>query len=132
LSNNRSQANKEETKNDTPTDAPQTTTTTNNKKKEHKRSFSLGSRDHKNHLNHKKGSTGGIDNANKLVEDPVKLLGSNYCPRLEDLTILEPLVCKKISHERLTALVFREDCFVAACQEGYVSTWARPGHGVCL
>lgn len=40
---------------------------------------------------------------------------------------MEPLVCKKIAHERLTALVFREDCFVAACQDGYVYTWARPG-----
>lgn len=97
------------------------------KKKEHKRSFSLGSRStDKNHTNKKESLS------SKLVDDPVKLLGSPCCPRLEDVPILEPLVCKKISHERLTALVFREDCFVAACQEGYVSTWARPGHGVSI
>ena len=34
---------------------------------------------------------------------------------------------KKIAHERLTSLVFREDCLVTACQDGYVCTWARPG-----
>jgi hypothetical protein len=102
---------------------------TNNKKKEHKRSFSLGSRSADKNSNKKDKDHKERD---KYVDDPVKLLGSPCCPRLEDVPILEPLVCKKISHERLTALVFREDCFVAACQEGYVSTWARPGHGVSL
>ena len=28
---------------------------------------------------------------------------------------------------RLTSLVFREECIVTACQDGYVCTWARPG-----
>ena len=28
---------------------------------------------------------------------------------------------------RLTCLVFREECIVTACQDGYVCTWARPG-----
>ena len=37
---------------------------------------------------------------------------------------------KKIAHERLTSLVFREECIVTACQDGYVCTWARPGRGV--
>merc|ERR1719431_2305231 len=43
--------------------------------------------------------------------------------------MLEPVVTKKIAHERLTALVFREECIVTACQDGYVCTWARPGRG---
>ena len=30
---------------------------------------------------------------------------------------------------RLTSLVFREECIVTACQDGYVCTWARPGRG---
>ena len=58
---------------------------------------------------------------------------------------------KKIAHERLSALVFKEECIVTACQvppllrsqlqtqlvkfynhlgvfqDGYVCTWARPG-----
>ena len=66
------------------------------------------------------------------------------------------VVTKKIAHERLTALVFRDECIVTACQvclllfntkdnlkeqsylisvdifnlkDGYVCTWARPGRG---
>lgn len=90
--------------------------------KEHKRNFSLGSR------NSEKNSS--KSNANRNTDDPVKLLGTGQCPRLEEAPMLEPLICKKISFERLTALVFREDCFVTACHEGLITTWARPGHGV--
>lgn len=91
-------------------------------KKDHKRNFSLGSRSSDKNSVNKLG--------HKLSDDPVKLLGQPCCPRLSDTPMLEPLICKKISHERLTSLVFRSDCFVTACQEGFVSTWARPGHGV--
>ncbi|XP_055543727.1 WD repeat-containing protein 20 homolog [Wyeomyia smithii] len=59
--------------------------------------------------------------------DPMKLIGTPACPRYDDCPVLEPLVCKKIAHERLTALIFREDCFLTACQDGFVYTWARPG-----
>lgn len=91
-------------------------------KKDHKRNFSLGSR------SADKNSVNKV--THKLSDDPVKLLGQPCCPRLSDTPMLEPLICKKISHERLTSLVFRSDCLVTACQEGFVSTWARPGHGV--
>lgn len=56
-----------------------------------------------------------------------KVLGSTLCPFLHEIPVIEPLVNKKIAHERLTVLVFREDCVVTACQEGFISTWARPG-----
>merc|ERR1712203_649397 len=56
-------------------------------------------------------------------------LGWAGCPRLSDTPLLEPVVTKKIAHERLTALVFRDECIVTACQDGYVCTWARPGRG---
>ena len=46
--------------------------------------------------------------------------------KMYEVNLIEPLVAKKISQERLTALVFREDCIVTACQEGFVQTWARP------
>lgn len=46
---------------------------------------------------------------------------------MEEITVIEPLICKKIAHERLTGLIFREDCVVTACQEGFILTWARPG-----
>ena len=51
----------------------------------------------------------------------------DIAPKMEDVNLVEPLVAKVISHERLTALVFRRDCIVTACQEGFVQTWARPG-----
>ncbi|KAF7266729.1 hypothetical protein GWI33_019969 [Rhynchophorus ferrugineus] len=62
----------------------------------------------------------------KRRSDPLQLVGTPACPRLDECPILEPLVCKKIAHERLTCLIFRPDCFITACQDGYVYTWARP------
>jgi len=56
----------------------------------------------------------------------VPALGSPGCPCLNEVPLLEPLVCKQVAHERLTAILFRDDCLVIACQEGFVSTWARP------
>lgn len=99
-----------------------TSKTTDKEPKEHKRNFSLGSR------NSEKNSS--KSNSSRNTDDPVKLLGTGQCPRLEEAPTLEPLICKKVSFERLTALVFREDCFVTACHEGFITTWARPGHGV--
>lgn len=103
---------------------PQTPTVTT--EKEHKRNFSLGSRNSdKNSViksNHTKSAGPTL-----MQDDLLKLIGSPSCPRLEEVPSLEPLVCKKIAHERLTALVFREECIVTACQEGFVCTWARPG-----
>ncbi|NXR40148.1 DMWD protein, partial [Zosterops hypoxanthus] len=59
--------------------------------------------------------------------DMAKVLGTALCPRLHEVPLLEPLVCKKIAQERLTVLLFLEDCIVTACQEGLICTWARPG-----
>ncbi|XP_074647500.1 WD repeat-containing protein 20-like [Tubulanus polymorphus] len=89
-------------------------------KKEHKRNFSLASK------NNDKSSL-LRNNHVKPLDDTLKILGTAACPRLDEVPLLEPLVCKKIAHERLTALVFREECLVTACQEGFVCTWARPG-----
>ena len=68
------------------------------------------------------GGANGYANGDEITE-----LGCPQCPRINETPLIEPLVCKKIAHERLTALVFREDCLVTACQDGYVCTWARPG-----
>lgn len=62
----------------------------------------------------------------KWRNDPLQLVGTAACPRMEDCPLLEPLIHKKIAHERLTTLIFRKDCFLTACQDGYVYTWARP------
>lgn len=79
------------------------------------------------------GSAASLKNAKNVVAsyDPMKLIGTNACPRFDECPLLEPLVCKKIAHERLTALIFREDCFLTACQDGFIYTWARPGFSVC-
>ena len=73
------------------------------------------------------GGANGYANGEEVAE-----LGCPQCPRINETPLIEPLVCKKIAHERLTALVFREDCLVTACQDGYVCTWARPGKVVNL
>lgn len=62
----------------------------------------------------------------KRRPDPLQLVGTPGCPRLDECPLLEPLVCKKIAQERLTVLVFRPDSIITACQDGYVYTWARP------
>ena len=50
----------------------------------------------------------------------------NLCPKIDEIPIIEPLVCKRIANERLTSILFKEECFIVATQEGYVYTWVRP------
>ncbi|XP_005863490.1 PREDICTED: dystrophia myotonica WD repeat-containing protein, partial [Myotis brandtii] len=94
--------------------------------KEHKRYHSLG--------NISRGGGGGGSSGDKPSGpvphsrlDPAKVLGTALCPRIHEVPLLEPLVCKKIAQERLTVLLFLEDCIITACQEGLICTWARPG-----
>uniref|UniRef100_A0A3P9A655 WD repeat-containing protein 20 n=1 Tax=Esox lucius TaxID=8010 RepID=A0A3P9A655_ESOLU len=87
--------------------------------KDHKRNHSVG------HTSSK--SSDKLNMLTKTKMDPAKTLGTLLCPRMEDIPLLEPLICKKIAHERLTVLIFLEDCIVTACQEGFICTWARPG-----
>ena len=54
----------------------------------------------------------------------------DIAPKMSEVNHMEPLVAEKISQERLSALVFREDCFLTACQEGLIQTWTRPGTSV--
>lgn len=65
-------------------------------------------------------------NSNRITDEPKKLLGSPMCPRMNEVPILQPSVCKKISYDRLTTLIFMKGGFITACQEGYVYSWARP------
>ncbi|KAK8406675.1 hypothetical protein O3P69_007327 [Scylla paramamosain] len=97
--------------------------------KDHKRSLSLAS---KNSTQNCKGYV----NKNQIVgssvpsEDSQKPMGTPLCPRLDECPMLEPMVCKKIGHERLSGLVFREDCVITSCQDGCILTWCRPGKQV--
>jgi hypothetical protein len=65
--------------------------------------------------------TSGSDNSYANVTSSF-----NLCPKLDEVPVVEPLICKRISNERLTSLVFRKDCFIVATQDGFVNTWARP------
>ncbi|KAJ8009430.1 hypothetical protein DPEC_G00088790 [Dallia pectoralis] len=91
--------------------------------KDHKRNHSMG------HISSKSSDRlNQLSSAARTAKaDAAKTLGTLLCPRMEEIPLLEPLVCKKIAHERLTVLIFLEDCLVTACQEGFICTWARPG-----
>ncbi|XP_029903035.1 WD repeat-containing protein 20 [Myripristis murdjan] len=90
--------------------------------KDHKRNHSMG------HISSKSSDKlNQLSSSRTAKADAAKTLGTTLCPRMEDVPLLEPLVCKKIAHERLTVLIFLEDCLVTACQEGFICTWARPG-----
>ncbi|MFH4977367.1 hypothetical protein AB6A40_004076 [Gnathostoma spinigerum] len=98
-------------------------------KKLHKRGFSFGAK-----LAGSANERWGRNNSSALSNEKEKrettvarLLGTPVCPRMDEVPVIEPLICKKISRERLTGLEFREDCVVTACQEGFILTWARPG-----
>ncbi len=96
-----------------------------NQEKEHKRNHSLS------YISNKSSDKlNQIIGARAAKTDGAKTLGTTSCPRMEEIPLLEPLVCKKVAHERLTVLIFLEDCLVTACQEGFVCTWARPGKAV--
>uniref|UniRef100_H3CMF1 DM1 locus, WD repeat containing n=1 Tax=Tetraodon nigroviridis TaxID=99883 RepID=H3CMF1_TETNG len=92
--------------------------------KEHKRYHSLGN------ISKSNDKINVAPRSNRL--DAAKVLGTTLCPRMHEVPLLEPLVCKKIAHERLTVLVFMDDCIITACQEGLICTWARPGKVVRL
>lgn len=97
--------------------------------KDHKRSLSLAS---KNSMQNCKGYVNKNQTVGSSVssEDSQKPMGTAICPRLDECPMLEPMICKKIGHERLSGLVFREDCVITSCQDGCVLTWCRPGKQV--
>nr|XP_027203124.1 WD repeat-containing protein 20-like [Dermatophagoides pteronyssinus] len=77
---------------------------------------------HHNHHYHHNNDTNNIDSNC----DPSRLLGTIICPRLKEVPMLEPHVCKKISNERLTSLVFRKDSIVIANHDGKILIFSRP------
>lgn len=97
--------------------------------KDHKRSLSLAS---KNSTQNCKGSVNKNQVGGSTVppDESHKPMGTSFCPRLDECPVLEPMICKKIGHERLSGLVFREDCVITSCQDGCVLTWCRPGKQV--
>ncbi|KAL7646443.1 UNVERIFIED_CONTAM: hypothetical protein RMT77_003356 [Armadillidium vulgare] len=94
--------------------------------KDHKRSLSLVSKN--TSANSKNATTkGNYVSGTGFGPNSSKLVGTHVCPRLDECPMLEPMVCKKIGHERLCGLIFREDSIITSCQDGCILTWCRPG-----
>ena len=53
----------------------------------------------------------------------------DIAPSMQDINLIEPLVCKKIWSERLTDITFRDDSMLVATQDGFVQVWGRPEFG---
>ena len=51
----------------------------------------------------------------------------DIAPKMDEVNTIEPLVVEQMDKERLSDLVFREDCIILASFDGRVSMWARPG-----
>ena len=52
--------------------------------------------------------------------------GTNLCPRLDDIQVIEPILTEFISHERLNGIFFSENCFLTSAQDGIISIWEKP------
>uniref|UniRef100_A0A1I8C0D9 WD_REPEATS_REGION domain-containing protein n=1 Tax=Meloidogyne hapla TaxID=6305 RepID=A0A1I8C0D9_MELHA len=101
----------------------------------HKRGLSIGSRltgnNEKNNRQNGISSSGAhsVDGTLKRGDCPsfaAKLFGTPQCPRIEEIPIIEPILCKKVANGRLGSIHFRENCIVTACQEDYICIWIRP------
>ncbi|TNN10630.1 WD repeat-containing protein isoform 1 [Schistosoma japonicum] len=54
------------------------------------------------------------------------IFGSPLCPRINDVPMLEPLVCTRILKDRVTDFVFRRDTIHIVDQQGLFLIWQRP------
>ena len=72
-------------------------------------------------------NSGGSNSSKTLQQKFLNLNLNSMCPKLDEIPIIEPLICKRIAQERLTSLIFKEDSFLVACHDGTISTWMRPG-----
>lgn len=51
----------------------------------------------------------------------------DIAPKMDEVNLIEPLVAERVDRERLSDLVFRDDCIVVASYDGMISLWGRPG-----
>nr|CAB3267688.1 WD repeat-containing protein 20 [Phallusia mammillata] len=100
----------------------------NKEGKEHKRNLSLPHFSFRSTSNQNGGASTKYGILNKKAQPPqlIKTLGTTLCPKLDETTLLEPLVCKKIAQSRITGINFMEDCIITTCQDGYLQLWKRP------
>ena len=63
-------------------------------------------------------------NSNKTLFQ--KHLGSSICPGLNQIPLIEPLTCKRISRERINSLIFLTNSLLVSDQDGQIFLWSRP------
>lgn len=87
-----------------------------------KRNFTLGHRD-KSSI---RSSSAAAQCMRNTLDLQSRLLGTQSCPRLNDVPLLEPLICKKLSYSMLTSIHFFKDYMIVSGQDGVISCYVRP------
>ena len=72
------------------------------------------------------GNSHGYSNHYREVGTFETCKSDDVALKMHEVNVIEPLVAKYVSQERLTELIFLDDCIITCSQEGYVDTWARP------
>jgi hypothetical protein len=54
------------------------------------------------------------------------IFGTNLCPRLDEIQMIEPIVTELISNERLNGIYFGENYFLTSSQDGIITIWEKP------
>jgi hypothetical protein len=54
------------------------------------------------------------------------IFGTNLCPRLDEIQMIEPIVTELISNERLNGIHFGENYFLTSSQDGIITIWEKP------
>lgn len=52
--------------------------------------------------------------------------GTNLCPKLDDIQVIEPILSEFIAHERLNGIYFGENYFLTSSQDGIITVWEKP------
>jgi len=56
--------------------------------------------------------------------------GTNLCPKLTDIQIIEPILTEFIAHERLNGIILSENYFLTSSQDGIIAIWDKPQKNV--
>ncbi|CAF4253161.1 unnamed protein product, partial [Adineta steineri] len=52
--------------------------------------------------------------------------GTNLCPKLDDIQVIEPIITEFIAHERLNGIYFGENYLLTSSQDGIIAIWEKP------
>lgn len=52
--------------------------------------------------------------------------GTNLCPKLDDIQVIEPVIAEFIAHERLNGIYFGENYLLTSSQDGIIAIWEKP------